>query len=372
MGGNCAPWRRGTVASRPMRNLCTRRRSHDIGLTLLLLRPSTMIRSKRYFGQSAMAAIIAVFTAFSGAETASAVEPCSLVGNVSASPRHPGKMDAVSFNVSIPWFLVPPETANQIVARATIDPAGGIDVDALLTPRPGDFPDWRLVSVAYRVDSVFATVGPLVVGEHAIRSNVLLHDAHTGVIQSVCPDALPRTTLLTVGETAALTQQLPVLEYYNATLDHYFITQNTGEIADLDSGVHPGWTRTGESFNLYVANASDGRGHGACRWYGLPAFGLDTHFFSASLTECNQVALSPLTEGRWENETANAFEATLPDTITGVCPNGTVPVYRLWNNRVDSNHRYTTRTSIRQSMIAEGYIPEGFGPDAVAMCALGQ
>ena len=317
-----------------------------------------------------MAAIIAVFAAFSGAETASAVEPCSLVGNVSASPRHPGKLDTVSFAVSIPWFLVPPEAANQIIARATIDPAGGIDVEAIVTPTPEYFSGWKLVSVAYRADSVFATVGPLSIGEHPVRTNVLMHDAQTGTIQSACPDALPRTTLLTVSETAAPTQQLPVLEYYTASLDHYFITQGVAEIADLDSGVHPGWTRTGESFTLYVTDASDGRGQGACRWYGLPAFGLDTHFFSASLTECSQVALSPLTEGRWKKETDNAFEATLPDTLTGVCPNGTVPVYRLWNNRIDSNHRYTTRTSIKQSMIAKGYVPEGFGPDAVAMCAL--
>ena len=199
-----------------------------------------------------------------------------------------------------------------------------------------------------------------------------MHNEKAGTIQSVCPDALPRTSLLFVGESAAQTQQLPVVEFYNATLDHYFITQSVAEIADLDSGVHPGWVRTGEMFTLYVTNASDGRGQGACRWYGLPAFGLDTHFFSASLTECSQVALSPLTEGRWKNETANAFEAPLPDTLTGTCPNGTLPVYRLWNNRIDSNHRYTIKTSIKQSMIAQGYVPEGFGPDAVAMCALVQ
>lgn len=298
------------------------------------------------------------------------INPCSLIGNASASPLHPGRQDAVSFNVSIPFYLVSPETANQLLARATVDSAGGIDLDVVLTPRPEDFGGWRRVNVEYRADSVFATAGPLSAGEHMVRTNVLLHDAQTGRIESVCPYALPRESLLTVSEIAAPTQQLPVLEYYNATLDHYFMTQDTGEIADLDSGVHPGWARTGESFDLYVANASDGRGHRACRWYGLPAFGLDTHFFSASATECNEVALSPLTSGRWKNETANAFEATLPDTLTGTCPSGTVPVYRLWNNRIDSNHRYTTKVSIKQSMIAKGYIPEGFGPDAVAMCAL--
>lgn len=331
------------------------------------------MNSQPSLGLRALSAIISVLAAFAGVETAwAAVEPCSLVGNATASPQHPGKLDTVSFSVSIPWFLVPPEAANQLVARATIDPVGGIDIDALLTPRPGDFPGWKPVNVAYLADSVFATVGPLAIGEHAVRTNVLVHDAQTGTIQSVCPVALPRTSLLIVGENAAPTQQLPAVEFYNATLDHYFITQNVAEIADLDSGVHPGWARTAETFDLYVTNASDGRGHGACRWYGLPAFGLDTHFFSASSTECNQVALSPLTEGRWKHEAANAFEATLPDTLTGACPTGTVPVYRLWNNRIDSNHRYTTKPSIKQSMIAKGYVSEGFGPDGVAMCALAQ
>ena len=36
------------------------------------------------------------------------------------------------------------------------------------------------------------------------------------------------------------------------------------------------------------------------------------------------------------------FVIALPDLATGECPAGLVKVYRLWNNRADSNHRYTT------------------------------
>jgi hypothetical protein len=43
-------------------------------------------------------------------------------------------------------------------------------------------------------------------------------------------------------------------------------------------------------------------------------------------------------------------------------------MYRLWNQRADSNHRYTTNPAIRDLMIQQGYIAEGYGPDAVAMC----
>lgn len=66
----------------------------------------------------------------------------------------------------------------------------------------------------------------------------------------------------------------------------------------------------------------------------------------------------------------NAFEATLPNTSTDACPDATVPVYRLWNGRVDSDRRYTIESAIKQAMIGTGYIPEGFGGDAVAVCAL--
>ena len=43
-------------------------------------------------------------------------------------------------------------------------------------------------------------------------------------------------------------EQTEVVEFYHAGLDHYFITASASEIADLDTGVHPGWTRTGYRF----------------------------------------------------------------------------------------------------------------------------
>ena len=46
-------------------------------------------------------------------------------------------------------------------------------------------------------------------------------------------------------------------------------------------------------------------------------------------------------------ESPAVFFVALPDTATGACPDATVPVYRLWNRRADSNHRYTTSTAIK-------------------------
>jgi len=53
----------------------------------------------------------------------------------------------------------------------------------------------------------------------------------------------------------------------------------------------------------------------------------------------------------------------------GICPANTVPVYRLFDNRPDANHRYVTDRTIRDQMVATGWVAEGDGPDTVAMCA---
>ena len=67
-------------------------------------------------------------------------------------------------------------------------------------------------------------------------------------------------------------------------------------------------------------------------------------------------------------ETPNAFYIAVPDLATGACPAGTIPVYRLWNQRADSNHRYTADPAAKALMLAKGYVAEGYGNDAVAMC----
>jgi len=158
-------------------------------------------------------------------------------------------------------------------------------------------------------------------------------------------------------------------EFYNAGLDHYFITANPAEKNDLDTGVHPGWARTGQSFKAYAAGSSAGGSiNPVCRYYGNPLAGLDSHFYSASARECFEVHFKYPTA--WTFESDNVFQISLPDTATGACPGSTIPVYRVWNNRVDSNHRYTISLVTRDAFVAMGYIAEGYGPNAVIMCAV--
>jgi hypothetical protein len=175
--------------------------------------------------------------------------------------------------------------------------------------------------------------------------------------------------LLFVAAVPAAAGTLVAVEYYNATLDHYFVTAAPDEIAKLDRGEFVGWQRTQQSFNVFDPATPVAGASAVCRFYGKPSAGLDSHFYSASAAECQEVRRR--FAGVWDEETANAFGIFLPDLSTGQCPATTVPVYRSWNSRADSNHRFTTDPAIQQAMLARGYIAEGYGPGPlrVAMCA---
>jgi hypothetical protein len=184
---------------------------------------------------------------------------------------------------------------------------------------------------------------------------------------------VPNLAINFAGASAAA-PPLPVtvVEYYDALHDHYFISSLAPDIDALDTGRIPGWTRTGLTFLAYPSQESGGPGaQPACRFYIPPEHG-DSHFFSASTAECaavsEQMRSNPAYSG-YILETPSAFFIALPDLATGACPPATIPVYRLWNGRIDSNHRYTTDPVVKALMVALGFVPEGYGTDAVAMCA---
>ncbi len=157
-------------------------------------------------------------------------------------------------------------------------------------------------------------------------------------------------------------QPVPVIEFYKALTDHYFMTIAPDEIAALDTGLFPGWARTGLSFKAYAV--SQPGFSPVCRFYmPQPA---DSHFYSASPEECVQAQIM---FPSFILESTSVMQLGVPNPISGVCPAGTVPVYRVWNRRPDTNHRYTTDINVRNQMIAKGYVPEGSGPDAVTFCS---
>jgi len=167
------------------------------------------------------------------------------------------------------------------------------------------------------------------------------------------------------GKSASVVASPPValaIEYYNAALDHYFITDRTDEAAILDAGVQiQGWTRTGQSFNVYAAAGA--ATSPVCRFYIPPDKG-NSHFYGRGEAECAATAAANPT---FVNEDPQFFHVVLPNA--GVCPAGTVPVYRVFSNRPDANHRYMVDRTLRDQMANDRHwLVEGDGPDFVVMC----
>jgi len=149
------------------------------------------------------------------------------------------------------------------------------------------------------------------------------------------------------------------IEYYNASINHYFMTSFPEEAAALDIGVPvAGWTRTGKSFPTYSAPGADLAA--TCRFFGTPGRGINSHFYTVIPEECALVKQNP----DWMFE-AIAFYIAAPDGPIQ-CPQYTRPVFRLYNNGQGGqpNHRYTTSWSVISLMQSQGWWIEGVG-----MCA---
>ena len=233
----------------------------------------------------------------------------------------------------------------------------------------------------------FAALG-LVTPDYVVPNGFLPTDGGTvnyAGVDAVTYPALPidgATALLRDGTFAAnvatnfagQSASVPVMpvtavEFYNQALDHYFISALQPDIDALDSHRLAGWARTGLGFKVYPSQAAGGPGtNPVCRIYIPPPQG-DSHFFSASPQECDETRAKFPT---FEFESPAVFFIALPVTTgaaAGSCPAGTVPVYRVFDNRADANHRYTTDRAVRDAMVMRGYIAEGYGNDAVIMCA---
>jgi hypothetical protein len=297
------------------------------------------------------------------ASTAAADDTCTGFGAPTFSPAHPVSTDLVAVRVKS-WpepFTIGPATRTTL-GQVQVHPGHAIHIDVIVTPHPEKYPGLRTVQVPY--DDAVGLLGPLAIGDYSVASAIYYEDAQ-GMITKPCGG--PFASVLKVGEERTPTVRAPVIEFYNAAMDHYFMTQNAAEIAALDNGTHPGWVRTGESFLAFAAGQSDNRGRPVCRYYGVPVPTRSTHFYSASLAECLQLGAAP-PGGQWTLESSDVFEVGMPDRATGVCPIGQAPLYRLWNARADTNHRYTSSASTREQMVAQGWISEGAGPEGVAMC----
>src|SRR4029450_2189491 len=83
------------------------------------------------------------------------------------------------------------------------------------------------------------------------------------------------------------------VEYFNATLGHYFLTAFPEEAAALDAGALGGaWKRTGFAFVVWYQDDADAVG--VCRFFGKPGVGPNTHFYTGDPLECAGLKANPL------------------------------------------------------------------------------
>jgi hypothetical protein len=159
---------------------------------------------------------------------------------------------------------------------------------------------------------------------------------------------------------------VPVIEYYRADRDHYFMTASAPEQAFVDTSLAGTFQRTGEVFYAWIDPAlAPPDAVPVCRFYSpLPL--IDSHFYTAFADECNFVIAHWPTV--WLLETRTACYVVPTDSL-GNCRAGTLPVYRFFDNRNDANHRHTINLSVRRAMLNRGWAPEGIGPNAVAFCS---
>jgi photosystem II stability/assembly factor-like uncharacterized protein len=152
------------------------------------------------------------------------------------------------------------------------------------------------------------------------------------------------------------------VEYFYPAFGYYFETAFPDEIAALDRGVFPGWSRTGQTFavDLTVANMLNP----VCRFFSTAFAPKSSHFYTPYTLECSVVRSS----AAWQYEGV-AFYLRLRG-IDGACPSTDRPLYRIYNNGLGGapNHRYTVENSIVDQMISMGWVFEGDAVTRVFAC----
>jgi hypothetical protein len=159
----------------------------------------------------------------------------------------------------------------------------------------------------------------------------------------------------------------PMIEYYFAALDYYFITSRANDIALLDTLA--AWQRTGRSFKVYVGAQP---GSSAINRYYFDQVAVKnsrgSHFYTLVQTEKDLLAsLNPSNSQAPRlpyNEGVDSFAfAPVVEGVGGSCASGLIPVFRVFRGQTrfpdNPNHRFTTDSAIYNAFVALGWDGEG-------------
>jgi len=169
-------------------------------------------------------------------------------------------------------------------------------------------------------------------------------------------------------EENTLAQTAIATEFYEAAFNHYFHSDDEVETRLLVDGIFgDGWHRTFEFFRVWTS-AGPNRVP-VCRFFSTAFGALSSHFYTPYAAECTALQTNPALSAVWELETTALYYLELTDA-NGNCPAGTAPLYRVYNQGMGGapNHRYTADLAVRALMIAQGWVPEGNGPNIIFAC----
>jgi YVTN family beta-propeller protein len=152
-------------------------------------------------------------------------------------------------------------------------------------------------------------------------------------------------------------------EYYDAGDDEYFHSSNGIEARLIADGLFgETWTRTMQFFRVWTQPGGDRVP--MCRFLGTMPGEEGAHVFTPYASECDALKA----DSAWQFENI-AYYVQVPDA-NGNCSATTEPLYRLYNNGNGgaSKHRLTASRSVRDAMVAAGWVAEGQGDDSVFAC----
>jgi len=154
-------------------------------------------------------------------------------------------------------------------------------------------------------------------------------------------------------------QTVTVVEYYNTTLNAFFITGRADEQRLLDGLAD--FRRTGMTFQARAAAAATGSLQPVCRYAIQVTPQFVSHFYGLP-SDCAFIA-GLIAEGRVTNFTSEGLDfAVEPTRSDGTCGSGSFPVYRSLRlgSPVDvANHRYSVILADYQDSLGANFRGEG-------------
>lgn len=160
----------------------------------------------------------------------------------------------------------------------------------------------------------------------------------------------------------ASAQTVTVVEYYNKTLDAYFISGRTSDQTALDAAAD--FRRTGMTFQAVAAVGAPVSLTQVCRFYiSVASPYVSSHFYGRQGIDCESLQAQKLPGFTYEG-----FDfAVAQPAANGACAAGTTAIYRGFRAAAGgktSNHRYSASLATYTAAVAAGYVGE-----SAAFCA---